>query len=104
MLTDWAVDTLGMGRHLQLSYFLFTDPLVIIAAALLIVNLKDLQSHRWTYPVGIALVAAHVVLSQAEPAKNLFRTKKLDVLCEQQSRFQRLAPLPFCPPQPALSQ
>jgi hypothetical protein len=104
MLTDWAVDTLGMGRNLQLSYFIFTDPLAIIAAALLIANLTDLQRHRWTYPIGIALVAAHVVVSQAEPVKNLFRTKKQDVLCEQQSRFLRLAPLPFCPPQPALSR
>jgi hypothetical protein len=103
MLTDWAVDTLGMGRHLELGYFIFTDPLVIIAAALLIVNLTDLQRRRWTYPIGIALIAAHVVLSQAEPVKNDFRTKKVDVVCEQQSRLPRLA-LPFCPPRPALPQ
>jgi hypothetical protein len=103
MLTDWAVDTLGMGRHLELGYFIFTDPLVIIAASLLIVNLTDLQRHRWTYPIGVALIAAHVVLSQVEPVKNDFRTKKVDVVCEQQSRLQRLA-LPFCPPQPALPQ
>jgi hypothetical protein len=104
MLTDWAVDTLGMGRHLELAYFVFTDPLVIIAAALLIANLTDLQRQRWTYPVGTTLVALHVVLSQVEPVKNVFRTKKVDVVCEQQSRLPRLAPLPFCPPQPALPQ
>jgi hypothetical protein len=103
LLTDWAVDTLGMGRHLELGYFIFTDPLVIIAAALLIVNLTDLQRHRWTYPIGIALIAAHVVLSQVEPVKNDFRTKKVDVVCEQQSRLPRLA-LPFCPPRRALPQ
>jgi hypothetical protein len=103
ILTDWAVDTLGMGRHLELGYFIFTDPLVIIAAALLIANLTDLQRHRWTYPIGIALIAAHVILSQVEPVKNDFRTKKVDVVCEQQSRLQRLA-LPFCPPRPALPQ
>jgi hypothetical protein len=101
MLTDWTVDTLGMGRRLQQSYFLFTDPLVIIAEALLIVKLSDLQRHSWTYPIGMALIAAHVVLSQAEPAKNLFRTKTVNVLCDQQTRFPLLAPLPFCPPQPA---
>jgi hypothetical protein len=103
MLTDWAVDTLGMGRHLELGYFIFTDPLVIIAAALLIANLTDLQRHRWTYPIGIALIAAHVILSQVEPVKNDFRTKKVDVVCEQQSRLPRLA-LPFCLPRPALPQ
>ena len=104
MLTDWAVDTFGMGRHLQLAYFIFTDPLVIIAAALLIVNLTDLQRYRWTYPIGIALVAAHVVVSQVEPVKNLFRTKKEEVLCELQPRTPRLVPLPFCLEQPALRQ
>ena len=103
MLTDWGVDTLGMGRHLELGYFIFTDPLVIIAAALLIVNLTDLQRRRWTYPIGIALIAAHVVLSQVEPVKNDFRTKKVGVVCEQQSRLPRLV-LPFCPPRPALPQ
>lgn len=104
MLTDWGVDLLGMGRHLQASYFLFTDPLAIIAAALLIAQLKDLQQSRWTYPVGVALIALHVIVSQAEPVKNLFRTAGPETLCYQQYRFPRLGPLPFCPLQPAAVQ
>lgn len=104
MLTDWGVDVLGMGRRLQASYFLFTDPLVIIAAALLIARIKDLQQHRWTYPVGVALIALHVIVSQAEPVKNLFRTAGLETLCYQQYRFPRFGPLAFCPPQPAAAQ
>lgn len=82
MLSDWAIDTLDMARHLEQSYFLFTDPLAIIAAALLIAQLKDLQYHRWTYPVGFALVVAHVIVSQAEPVKHLFRTAGPEVLCD----------------------
>jgi hypothetical protein len=103
MLTDWAVDTLDMGRHLQLPYFLFTDPLAIIAAALLIAKLTDLQVHRWTYPLGFALIAAHVVVSQAEPVKHLFRKDSPAVLCTMGYApfYQRLGPFPYCPPQPA---
>jgi hypothetical protein len=103
MLTDWGVDLLDMGRRLQQGYFLFTDPLAIIAAALLIAGLKDLQQHRWTYPLGIALVVAHVVVSQAEPIKHALRSDSPQVLCDPGYMFhyQRLAPLPFCPPRPA---
>ena len=72
MLTDWGVDTLGMSRGLKQEYFLLTDPLAIIAAALLIAKLTDLQRHRWTYPVGMALIVAHVAISQAEPVKHAF--------------------------------
>jgi hypothetical protein len=103
MLTDWGVDLLDMGRRLQQGYFLFTDPLAIIAAALLIAGLKDLQQHRWTYPIGIALVVAHVVVSQAEPIKHALRSDSPQVLCDPGYMFhyRRLAPLPFCPPRPA---
>jgi hypothetical protein len=106
MLTDWGVDLLDMGRRLQQGYFLFTDPLAIIAAALLIAGLKDLQQHRWTYPIGMALVVAHVVVSQAEPIKHALRSDSPQVLCDPGYMFhyQRLAPLPFCPPRPAAPQ
>jgi hypothetical protein len=106
MLTDWSVDTLDMGRHLQIPYFLFTDPLAIIAAALLIANLKDLQQHRWAYPIGFALVAAHVIVSQAEPVKHSFFTTGPEVLCTEgfSSYYQRLGRLPFCPAQPGAAQ
>jgi hypothetical protein len=102
MLTDWGIDTLDMARHLEESYFLLTDPLAIIAAALLIADLKDLQQHRWTYPIGIALVAVHVVVSQAEPVKHLFRTAGPEVLCDRDfSGFHpRFGPFPACRSQP----
>ena len=106
MLIDWSVDLLDMGRRLQQGYFLFTDPLAIIAAALLIAGLKDLQQNRWTYPVGIALVVAHIVISQGEPIKHALRSDSPQVLCDPGYMFhyQRLGPLPFCPAQAATSQ
>lgn len=106
MLIDWGIDLLDMGRRLQQSYFLFTDPLAIIAAALLIAGLKDLQQHRWIYPLGIALVVAHIVVSQAEPIKHALRSDGPQVLCDKGYMFhyQRLAPLPFCPAAAAAAQ
>ncbi|MGA3307318.1 MAG: hypothetical protein ABSD08_01715 [Xanthobacteraceae bacterium] len=104
MLTDWGVDTLDIGRGLKQEYFNLTDPLVIIAAALLISNLTDLQHHRWTYPLGVALIAAHIVVSQAEPLKHAFKTGGPDVLCRLYHYTKRVERFPFCQPQPAPSQ
>ena len=104
MLVDWGVDLLGMGRRLQQGYFLFTDPLAIIAAALLIAGLKDLQQHRWTYPLGITLVVAHIVVSQAEPIKHALRSDGPQVLCvpDYMFHYRRLGTPTFCPaPTPA---
>ena len=103
MLTDWGVDLLGMGRHLQQSYYLYTDPLAIIAAALLIARLTDLQQHRLTYPLGVTLIAATIIVSQAEPVKHVFKKAGPEVLCEGglQYYYHRLGVLPFCQPQPA---
>jgi len=96
MLTDWGVDTLGMTRGLKQEYFILTDPLVIIAAALLIAKLTDLQRHRWTYPVGAALIVAHILVSQAEPVKHIFRTDGPEVLCGLYGSAKRVEHFPFC--------
>jgi hypothetical protein len=92
-----------MGRHLEQAYFLFTDPLAIIAAALLIARLTDLQRHRWTYPLGVALVAVTIVVSQAEPVKHVFKTGGPEVLCQEglPQYYRRLGTLPFCAAQSA---
>ena len=99
MLTDWGVDTLGMARGLKQEYFILTDPLVIVAAALLVAKLTDLQRHRWTYPLGTALIVAHILVSQAEPVKHIFRTDGPEVLCGLQGYVKRLQLQPFCKPQ-----
>jgi len=106
MLVDWGIDLLNMGRRLQQGYFLFTDPLAIIAAALLIAGLKDLQQHRWTYPLGVTLVVAHIAVSQAEPIKHALRSDSPQVLCDKgyMLHYQRLGPLPFCPAPPSAPQ
>jgi hypothetical protein len=96
MMTDWSVDTLGMSRGLKQEYFILTDPLVIIAAALLISNLADLQRRRWTYAIGVALIAAHIVVSQAEPVKHISKTGGPEVVCKLYLNPQRVQQFPYC--------
>ena len=96
MLTDWGIDTLGMARGLKQEYFILTDPLAIIAAALLISKLTDMQRHRWTFPLGVALVTAHILVSQAEPIKHIFKSDGPEVLCGLYHHAQRVEHLPAC--------
>jgi hypothetical protein len=97
MLTDWGVDTLGMSRGLKQEYFLLTDPLAIIAAALLITRLSDLKRHRWAYPIGMLLIGAHLIISQAEPIKHAYlKHDGPDVLCGLYHNAKRVQHLPVC--------
>ena len=96
MATVYGVDMLGMARGLKQEYFLLTDPLVIIAAAWLMVRVPGLSTHRWAYPVGVALIAVHVVISQAEPVKHIFRTDGPEVLCGLYNYTPRVEHLPVC--------
>jgi hypothetical protein len=96
MFSDWGIDTLSMARGLKQEYFLLTDPLAIIAAALLIAKLTDLQRHRWTYPIGATLIVAHILVSQAEPVKHIFRTDGPEVLCGLYGNAKRVEHLPVC--------
>ena len=97
ILSAAAIDTLGMGRGLKQEYFNFTDPLIIIAAALLIANLAPLRNHPWTYTAGVALIAVHAVMSQIEPVKRLLRNDRPEVICDFYVYAARVEKFPTCP-------
>jgi hypothetical protein len=72
------------------------DPL-IIAAALLLAKLTSLQHHRWTYPIGVALIALHIAFSQAEPVKHaLLLRSGPETKCVVLNGLQRMERFPFC--------
>ncbi len=64
-----CVDTLGVGRGLKAEYFIFTDPLIIIAGAVLLDALPQVASMRWAYLIGLVLSFVHFFGSQPEPFK-----------------------------------
>jgi len=96
MLTVWGVDLIGMARDLKLEYFILTDPLVVIAAALLLMKLVKLHTHPWDYPVGVALIVSHVAVSQAESVKHVFKTEGPQVLCGLYHHAKRVEQFSFC--------
>jgi hypothetical protein len=91
-----GIDALGVRRGLKSEYFIFTDPLIILAGALLLDCLSDLRFRRWTYPVALALFGLHIAIGQAEPIKYAFMRRGPEPICEWNSHFMPLMPLPWC--------
>ncbi|MDP2408665.1 MAG: hypothetical protein Q8M26_00065 [Pseudolabrys sp.] len=97
MAVVWGFDTIVTIRGLKMEYFIFTDPLTIIAAALLTAQQIDLQRHRWAYPVGAALIVAHVVLSQSEPVKHSIGNDPKMYFCQPNYYYtRRIDSFSFC--------
>jgi len=85
-----------MLRGLKIEYFIFTDPIVVIAAALLLARFAQIRNHPWAYPVGVTLIAAHVAVSQAEPVKHLLKRCGPEDGGIDPDYFKRLERFPFC--------
>jgi hypothetical protein len=100
--TGWALDSIYAVRGLKLQYFILTDPLIIIAAALLVANLEILRTHRRAFQIGIAILALHVAISQAEPVKLTLSTSKPFAFCVPHFGYtKRIETYSFCPMPPA---
>ena len=97
ILTAVGIDALGVRRGLKSEYFIFTDPLIILAGAVLLDRLSDLRVHKWALPTAVALFALQIAVSQAEPIKYAFQRRGPESICEWNQYYMPLMPLPWCP-------
>jgi hypothetical protein len=97
-----GIDALGVRRGLKAEYFIFTDPLIILAGAILLDCLRDLRFCKWTYPIATVLCALHIGLGQAEPIKYAFMRRGPEGVCQWNDHYLPLLQLPWCsfPPVP----
>jgi hypothetical protein len=95
-----GIDALGVRRGLKSEYFIFTDPLIILAGAVLLDRLRGLRFRTWAYPVAVALIGLHVVVGQAEPFKYTFERSGPEPICQWSPIYLPLMPLPWCPTPP----
>jgi hypothetical protein len=100
MLASIGIDTLGARRGLKIEYFIFTDPLIVLAGAFLIEAMPDLRLHKWAYGIAVTLFGLHVAISQAEPIKYAFKRSGPEPICAWNSYYVPLLPLPWCPSRP----
>jgi hypothetical protein len=102
LLAAIGIDALGVRRGLKSEYFIFTDPLIILAGAMLLDALSDLRFHKWAYPVAAVLFGLHIAVGQAEPIKYTFKRGGPESICDWNRHYLPLLPLPWCafPPVP----
>jgi hypothetical protein len=96
VLAALAIETLEVRRGLKSEYFIFTDPLIILSAAILLDCLRDLRFHRFAYPIAATLFALHIAVGQAEPVKYAFKRTGPQSICEWSGYYAPLLPLPWC--------
>jgi hypothetical protein len=96
LLAAIGIDTLGVRRGLKSEYFIFTDPLIILAGAVLLDSLCDLRFRKWTYPIAVVLFGLHIAIGQAEPIKYAFMRRGPESICEWNQYYMPLLPLPWC--------
>ncbi|MDP3690357.1 hypothetical protein [Bradyrhizobium sp.] len=100
LLAAIGIDTLTVRRGLKSEYFVFTDPLLILACAVLLESLGDLRFHKWAYAVGAILFTLHIVVGQAEAVKYATKRSGPQSICEWNQQYLPLLPLPWCPNRP----
>ncbi len=99
LAASWAIDLAGTLRGLKGEYYILADPLVILAAAWLLVRVPALQTHRLSFPVGAALIVVTVAVGLAEPVKHTFKRDIPVELCTPHfARTERIEHFSFCPP------
>jgi hypothetical protein len=92
-----GIDAIGVRRGLKSEYFIFTDPLIILAGAILLDGLTEVRFHKWAPPIAIALFALQIVVGQSEPLKYAFMGRGPEPICEWNRQYLTLMPLHWCP-------
>ncbi len=97
LTAGWAIDLFGVLRGLKQEYFLFTDPLVIVAAVWLLDNVSELRTYRWAYQIGVVLIGAHIAFSQAEPIKHTLKRERSLEFCAPHGYYTpRIESFSYC--------
>jgi hypothetical protein len=96
IVAAWGVDAVFSLRSLQTQYFAYTDPLLILAAALVLAHLPDLQTRRWAQHAAIALLVVTVVWAHLEPVKAVLAHKNPQEACVWLPAHVTLIRFPFC--------
>jgi hypothetical protein len=93
----WGLDGLFSLRGLQLAYFVYTDPLLILAAVLVLAHLPDLQSRPWAQNLGLGVLVVSIVWAHLEPIKHAITRGEPQEICKWAPiLIEKVERLPFC--------
>jgi hypothetical protein len=96
ILVVWALDAAFTLRGLQIPYFAYTDPLLILAAALVLAHLPELQARRWAQNAALVLLVVYVVWAHIEPVKAVLHHNTPQEACAWLPGHVSRVEFPFC--------
>ena len=99
IVAAWVLDAIFWLRGLKSEYFAYTDPFLIIAAALIAARFADLQSAKWTKPISIGMFAFYMGWAHADPIRMSLTHKhpEQDDCYWLPHYLPRIDRFPFCP-------
>lgn len=97
MAVVFGIDLLGTRRGLKPEYWIYTDPLVIIAGAMLLEKFPHFRRARYASAIAVALFAAHIAVSQASRVRVVISRSGPDPICQWNTFYMPQMKLPFCP-------
>jgi len=97
LLAAAGIDAIGVRRGLKSEYFIFTDPLIILAGAILLDSLTEVRAHKWASPIAVALFGLQIVVGQTEPIKYALMRRGPEPICEWNRYYLPLMRPPWCP-------
>ena len=104
MLVATGIDALGVQRGLKSEYFILTDPLIILAGAILLDALVVQPRNRWATATATVLFVAQIVVSQAEPVKSVLKRSGPEYICGWNQLYEPQLPMPWCSSPPPRAQ
>ena len=97
VLTVWGLDAVFTLRGLKLEYFVYSDPFLIIAAALALARFPGLLAVPRVQIVMVAVLVITIGWAHAEPIKAVLSRKDPRENCYWFPQLlKRLEPFPFC--------
>jgi hypothetical protein len=92
----WAIDSVFALRGLKDAYLAYTDPLLILAGALMLVANPGLMDSRRARAWGGALLVLSMLWAHVEPIKMTLSKRDPAIACEWLPAYLPAVQFPFC--------
>jgi hypothetical protein len=99
ILAAWGIDSMFSLRNLQLAYAVYTDPLLIIAAAMVLARFPELQKAPRVQNAALGLMTIYLVWGHLDPVRQAITRGNPEETCQWfPLLFKQAGPFSICRP------
>lgn len=96
VLAAWGIDAMFSVRNLQLAYAVYTDPLLIIAAAMVVARFPGLQKAPRIQNAALGLMTIYLVWGHLEPVRQAITRGYPEEACLWLPALKQVGPFSIC--------